>query len=109
MNSQVLIMEVVYFYDQKFKKDVDALLEDEFFKRLGPMVREAALVGGKRKEGLYLYVKAENPEKMKIAESKIAESKIALTKLAGEEEKLVFDAIHEEEEAAASGMGSIFG
>jgi uncharacterized membrane protein len=102
-------MEVVYFYDPKFKKDVDALLEDEFFKRLGASVRDASLMGTKRKEGFYLYIKAENPEKMKTAESKIVESKIALTKLSGEEEKQVLDAIHAEEEAAASGMGAIFG
>lgn len=102
-------MEVVYFYDQKFKKDVDTLLEDDFFKRLGPSVREAALLGGKRKEGFYLYVKAESPDKMKTSEEKIAASKIALTKLSGEEEKQVIDAIHQEEEEAASGMGAIFG
>ena len=102
-------MEIVYFYDAKHKKDVDTLLEDEFFKRLGPSVREAALIGGKRKEGYYLYVKAESADKMKTAEEKIATSKIPLVKLSGEEEKHVLNSIHEEEEAAASGMGAIFG
>ena len=102
-------MEVVYFYDQKFKQDVDTLLEDEFFKRLGASVRDAKLLGTGPKEGFYLYIKAENPEKMKTAESKIVESKITLTKLSGDDEKKVIDAIHEEEDAAASGMGAIFG
>jgi uncharacterized membrane protein len=102
-------MEVVYFYEEKEKKPVDKLLSEEFFKRLGPGVREARLMGTQRKSGYYLYVKAENPEKMKEALRLIEESKIPLTKLSGEEEKQVLDAIHKEEEEAASGMGAIFG
>jgi hypothetical protein len=102
-------MEVVYFYEEKEKKPVDKLLSEEFFKRLGPGVREAAMMKAGRKSGYYLYVKAENPEKMKEALRLIDESKIPLTKLTGEEEKKVLDAIHQEEEEAASGMGTIFG
>jgi hypothetical protein len=102
-------MEVVYFYEEKEKKPVDKLLAEEFFKRLGPGVREAVLMGTGRKAGYYLYVKAENPEKMKEALRLIEESKIPLTKLAGEEEQKVLEAIHKEEEEAASGMGTIFG
>jgi hypothetical protein len=102
-------MEVVYFYEEKEKKPVDKLLAEEFFKRLGPGVREASLMGAGRKTGYYLYVRAENPEKMKEALRLIEESKIPLTKLSGEEEKKVLDAIHKEDEEAASGMGAIFG
>ncbi len=102
-------MEVVYFYEESEKKAVDKLVSEEFFKRLGPEVREAALMGAGRKTGYYLYVKAENPEKMKEALRLIEESKIPLTKLAGDEEKKVLDAIYQEAEEAASGMGTIFG
>ncbi len=102
-------MEVVYYYEEKEKKPVDTLLAEEFFKRLGPGVREAALMGAGRKSGYYLYVKADNPDKMKEALRLIEESRIPLTKLAGDEEKEVLGAIHQEEEEAASGMGTIFG
>jgi uncharacterized membrane protein len=102
-------MEVVYYYEEKEKKAVDKLVSEEFFKRLGPGVREAALMGTGRKSGYYLYVKAENPDKMKEALRLIEESKVPLTKLSGDEEKRVLDAIRQEEEEAASGMGTIFG
>src|SRR5512134_556339 len=102
-------MEAVYYFEDKDKKDVDKLESDEFFKRLGVLDREAKLMGTKRTSGYYLYVKAESPEKFKVAEEKIAESKLPLTKLSGEEEKAVIEAIKREEEEAASGMGAIFG
>src|SRR5271157_3047138 len=102
-------MEVVYFYDEKEKQAVDTLLQEEFFKRLGPNVRDAAMMGFGRKSGYFLYVKAENPVKMTEALRLIEESKLPLTKITGDEEKKVIDAIHKEEDEAASGMGAIFG
>jgi hypothetical protein len=102
-------MEAVYYLEDKVKKDLDTLMSDEFFKRLGVLDREAKLMGTKRTSGYYFYVKADSPEKFKIAEEKVAESKIPVTKLSGEEEKAVIEAIKREEEEAASGMGAIFG
>jgi hypothetical protein len=102
-------MEAAYYYDSKNKADVEKLMETEFFKRLGPIDREAKLLGTKRESGNYLYVKAASADKFKEAESLIAESNIPFTKLSGDEEKQVFDAIHKEEEEAAEGMGAIFG
>jgi hypothetical protein len=102
-------MEVVYFYEDKEKQAIDKLLEEEFFKRLGPGVRDAAMMGAGRKAGFYLYVKADNPVKMTEAVRLIDESKIPLAKLTGDEEKKVIEAIHREDEDAASGMGAIFG
>ncbi len=102
-------MEAVYYYEDKDKKAVDQLIADEFFKRLGVLDREAKLMGTQRKAGYYLYVKADSPDKFKVAEQKIAESKLPLTKMAGDEEKAVVEAIKREEEEAASGMGAIFG
>lgn len=102
-------MEAVYFYEEKDKKSVDKLLEDEFFKRLGPSVRDAGIMGTQRKSGYYLYVKADNPEKMKEAVRLIDESKIPVVKIAGDEEKHILDYVHKEEDEAAAGMGAIFG
>ncbi|MGA9141927.1 MAG: hypothetical protein WBZ29_17000 [Methanocella sp.] len=102
-------MEAVYYYEDKNKKDVETLLSDEFFKRLGPTDREAKLMGTQRKTGYYLYITADNPDKFKMAQDKIAESKIEMTKLSGDEEKAVVDAIHREQDEAAEGMGAIFG
>ncbi len=84
-------MEAVYYYEDKNKKDVETLLSDEFFKRLGPIDREAKLMGTQRKTGYYLYINADNPDKYKMAQDKIAESKIEMTKLSGDEEKAVID------------------
>ncbi len=102
-------MEAVYFYEDKEKKDVDKLLDEEFFKRLGPSVREAAIMGTGRKTGYYLYVKADNPEKMTQAVKLIEESKIPIKKVTGDEEKHILDYVHNEEDEAAAGMGAIFG
>ena len=102
-------MEAAYYYESKSKADVEKLLEDEFFKRLGPVDRDAKLLGSKRDSGNYLYVKAASADKFAEAQKKIAESGIPFTKLTGDEETQVFDAIHKEEEEAAEGMGAIFG
>ncbi|OPY27831.1 MAG: hypothetical protein A4E28_01814 [Methanocella sp. PtaU1.Bin125] len=102
-------MEAVYYYEDKNKKDVETLLADEFFKRLGPQDREAKLMGTARKTGYYLYVRADSEDKFKTAQDKITESKIPVTKLTGDEEKAVIDAVHREEDEAAEGMGAIFG
>ncbi len=102
-------MEAVYYFEDKDKKEVEKLEADEFFKRLGVLDREAKLMGTKRTAGYYLFVKADSPDKFKIAEEKIAESKIPLVKLSGEEAQAVVDAIKREEDEAAEGMGAIFG
>lgn len=102
-------MEAAYYYESKDKAEVEKLLEDEFFKRLGPTDRDAKLLGTKRESGFYLYVKAASEDKFAEAQKLIAASGISFTKLAGEEEQQVFAAIHKEEEEAAEGMGAIFG
>ncbi len=47
-------MEAVYYFEDKDKKEVDTLMSDEFFKRLGVLDREAKLMGTKRTSGYYL-------------------------------------------------------
>lgn len=102
-------MEAAFYYETKDKAEVEKLLEEEFFKRLGPTDRDAKLLGAKRESGFYLHVKASSEDKFKEAIKLIEESKIPFVKLSGDEEKMVFDAIKQEEDEAASGMGAIFG
>ncbi|HIH43674.1 MAG TPA: hypothetical protein HA257_00910 [Candidatus Methanoperedenaceae archaeon] len=98
-------MENVYFYDEKASKDITKLLEDDYFKRLGYIVRECRLLGSQRK-GCFLYIKGQS-ENLDRAEEML--KKIGIEKLAGEEKKVIVKAILEEEDAAAQGMGLIFG
>lgn len=98
-------MESVYFYEDNVSKDVTKLLEDDFFKRIGYIVRECTLLGSERK-GFFLYIKA-NSEDIDRAEEKF--KGMGLEKLMGEERKLITSAIIAEQENAASGMGMIFG
>ena len=101
-------MESVYFYDDEVSKDVTKILEndpDDFFKRIGYVVRECKLLGSLRK-GYFLYLKA-NSEDLDRAEKKF--NGLGLEKLMGEETKIVTAAFIAEEDNAASGMGMIFG
>ncbi len=99
------IMESVYFYEDKVSNDVTKALEDDFFKRIGYIVRECKLLGSLRK-GYFLYLKA-NSEKLDRAEERL--KGMGLEKLIGEEKKVISRAIIAEQENAASGIGMIFG
>ncbi|MCE8429230.1 MAG: hypothetical protein J5U19_12675, partial [Candidatus Methanoperedens sp.] len=102
------IMENVYYFEEKERKDVIKILEseqDDFFKRMGFTVRESDLLGSVRK-GYFLYLKA-NSEELDRAEKKL--EGLALKKLMGEEKKIISAAFAREEENAACGMGMIFG
>lgn len=98
-------MESVYFYEDKVNKDVLNVLEDDFFKRLGYIVRECQLLGSGRK-GYFLYIKA-NSEDIDRAEKKF--EGLGFEKLTGAELKVVTGYINAEQENAASGMGLMFG
>jgi len=98
-------MESVYYYEDVKNKDVLALLEDDFFKRIGYTLRECKLMGSKRL-GSFLYFKG-SPEDIDRAE-KMFEA-LKLLKLTGEENKIITAAFVAEEESAACGMGMIFG
>ncbi len=98
-------MESVYFYEDTVNKDVTNVLEDDFFKRLGYIVRECVLLGSERK-GYFLYIKA-NSEDIDRAEKKF--DGLGFEKLIGEELKVVTQSINAEQDNAASGMGLMFG
>ena len=98
-------MELVYTYGMESEKEMKKLLEEEFFKRLGPTVRECRHMG-LDKEGYCMYIKARD----ELAE----ETKKLLTEspakpLEGEEGEKLMQSFREEAEAAEAGMGAMFG
>ena len=99
-------MESVFFYEDAVSKDVSKILEEDFFKRIGFVVRECSLLGSDRK-GYFLYIKANSEDIDRVQER--FEEGVGLQKLMGEEMKIVTGAFLAEEENAASGMGMIFG
>ena len=48
-------MELVYIYPMDKSKDMQKMLDEEFWKRLGPTVRECKAMG-LDKEGMSLYI-----------------------------------------------------
>ena len=50
-------MELVYTYAMESSKDMTKMLDEEFWKRLGPTVRECKAMG-LEKDGMCLYIKA---------------------------------------------------
>ena len=98
-------MELVYTYPTDSSKDMLKMLEEEFWKRLGPTVRECKAMG-MEKEGMCLYIKAKD-ELAAEAAKLLAET--AAKELKGEEGEKLLRAFREEAEAAEAGMGAMFG
>jgi hypothetical protein len=98
-------MELVYTYHMDSSKDMLKMLEEEFWKRLGPTVRECKAMGTD-KEGMCLYIKAKD-ELAAEAAKLLAET--AAKELKGEEGEKLLRAFREEAEAAEAGMGAMFG
>ncbi|MEM2924976.1 MAG: hypothetical protein QXJ68_04730 [Methanocellales archaeon] len=98
-------MDALYFYSYEGKKQVEKVLEHDFFKRMGYTVREAKLLGSKR-QGFFLHFNT-TPENIKKAEDLLSELK--LEKPEPREAEEIIKAIKEEAESAEAGMGAIFG
>ena len=98
-------MELVYTYLMDSSKEMQKLLDEEFWKRLGPTVRECKAMG-LDKDGMCLYIKAKD-ELAAEAAKLLAEA--AATELKGEEGEKLLQAFREEAEAAEAGMGAMFG
>jgi len=98
-------MELVYTYPMDSSKDMLKMLEEEFWKRLGPTVRECKAMG-MDKEGMCLYIKAKD-ELAAEAAKLLAET--AAKEMKGEEGEKLLRAFREEAEAAEAGMGAMFG
>jgi hypothetical protein len=98
-------MELVYTYAMDSSKDMNKMLDEEFWKRLGPTVRECKAMG-LEKEGMCLYIKAKD-ELVQEAQKLLAETTAKV--LLGEEAEVLLKAFRDEAEAAEAGMGAMFG
>lgn len=98
-------MELVYTYAMDCSKDMNKMLDEEFWKRLGPTVRECKAMG-LEKEGMCLYIKAKD-ELAAEAQKLLADT--AAKELKGEEAEVLLKAFRDEAEAAEAGMGAMFG
>jgi hypothetical protein len=86
-------------------KDMTKMLDEEFWKRLGPTVRECKAMG-LDKSDMCLYIKAKD-ELVLEARKLLAET--AAKELTGEDGEKLLKAFRDEAEAAEAGMGAMFG
>ncbi|MDD4163303.1 MAG: hypothetical protein PHW87_12580 [Methanothrix sp.] len=98
-------MELVYTYAMEGSKDMQKMLDEEFWKRLGPTVRECKAMG-LEKEGMCLYIKARD-ELAEEARKLLAGT--AAKEMKGGEGEALLRAFRDEAEAAEAGMGAMFG
>ena len=98
-------MELVYIYPMEMSKEMQKMLDEEFWKRLGPTVRDCKAMG-LDKEGMCLYIKAKD-ELAEEAQKLLADT--GAKELKGEEGEALLKAFREEAEAAEAGMGAMFG
>lgn len=96
---------MVYTYAMEDEKTMKKLLDEEFFKRLGPTVRDCKTMGFD-KAGSCIYIKAK--EETALEAKKILADSPA-KELKGEEGEKLIKAFKDEAEAAEAGMGAIFG
>jgi hypothetical protein len=98
-------MELIYAYGTESDKDMKKLMDEEFFKRLGPTVRECKHMG-LEKEGFCMYIKARDDL---VEEAKKLLADTPAKELKGEEGEKLLKAFRDEAESAEAGMGAMFG
>jgi hypothetical protein len=98
-------VELVYTYAMESSNDMQKMMDEEFWKRLGPTVRECRAMG-LEKDGMCLYIKARD-ELVQEAQKLLADT--AAKVLLGEEGEMLLKAFRDEAEAAEAGMGAMFG
>jgi hypothetical protein len=98
-------MELVYTYPTESSKDMLKMMDEEFWKRLGPTVRECKAMG-LDKDGMCIYIKAKDELALE-AQKLLAET--AAKELKGDEGEQLLRAFRDEAEAAEAGMGAMFG
>jgi hypothetical protein len=98
-------MELVYTYQMENSKDMMKMMDEEFWKRLGPTVRECKAMG-LDKDGMCIYIKARD-ELAEEARKLLADT--AAKELKGEEGEKLMKAFRDEAEAAEAGIGAMFG
>jgi hypothetical protein len=98
-------MELVYAYGTESDKQMKKMMDEEFFKRIGPTIRECKHMG-LEKDGFCMYIKARD-DLAEEAKKLLADS--PAKELKGEEGEKLLKAFRDEAEAAEAGMGAIFG
>ena len=98
-------MELVYTYAMESSNEMQKIMDEEFWKRLGPTVRECKAMG-LEKDGMCLYIKARD-ELVQEAQKLLADTPAKV--LLGEEGEMLLKAFRDEAEAAEAGMGAMFG
>jgi hypothetical protein len=98
-------VELVYTYAMESSNDMQKMMDEEFWKRLGPTVRDCKAMG-LEKDGMCLYIKARD-ELVQEAQKLLADT--AAKVLLGEEGEALLKAFRDEAEAAEAGMGAMFG
>ena len=98
-------MELVYTYPMENSKDMLKMLDEEFWKRLGPTLRECKAMG-LDKDGMCIYIKARD-ELAEEARKLLADTDTK--ELKGDEGEKLLKAFQDEAEAAEAGMGAMFG
>lgn len=98
-------MELVFIYPMEKSKDMLKMLDLEFWKRLGPTVRECKAMG-LDKAGMCMYIKAKD-ELATEAQKLLVDTDAR--ELKGEEGQMLLKAFRDEAEAAEAGMGAMFG
>ena len=98
-------MELVYTYAMDGSKEMQKMLDEDFWKRLGPTVRECKAMG-LEKEGMCLYIMAKDELTLE-AQKLLADT--AAKELKGEDAEMLLKAFRDEAEAAEAGMGAMFG
>jgi hypothetical protein len=98
-------MELVYIYEMESDKAMKKMLDEEFWKRLGPTVRECKAMG-LDKDGICIYIKAKDELALE-AKKLLAET--PAKELKSEEGEKLLKAFQDEAEAAEAGIGAMFG
>ena len=98
-------MEIVYTYAMESSNDMQKMLDEEFWKRLGPTVRECKAMG-LDKDGMCLYIKARDELAL---EAKKLLADTAAKELKDEDAEMLLKAFRDEAEAAEAGIGAMFG
>jgi hypothetical protein len=98
-------MEQVYTYGIDAEKTMKNLLDQDFFKRLGPTVRECKAMGLDM-DGFCFYIKARD-DLVEEAEKLLKDS--PAKELKGDHGEKLLQAFRDESESAEAGMGALFG
>ncbi len=102
-----------YSIDSAKLKDVKKVLEanpfdDASFARTGYVLKEPGALAGFDKAKAYLLIETADEAKAKALDEQ-AKKLEGVTALAGADAQKVIDAVHAEQDNAASGFGNIFG